>query len=82
MARRAKVKSLMVVCDSFLEILHLSQLLKAGQNSSSEVVEGQRSIGMTEGIAVNGFDGAVRGEVLHPSEEGYEGVRRNFNAHD
>jgi hypothetical protein len=30
---------LTVVCDSFLEILHLSQLLEAGPNSVGEVIE-------------------------------------------
>jgi hypothetical protein len=40
MAWRAKIESLTVVCDGFLEILHLSQLLKAGGHSASEVIEG------------------------------------------
>jgi hypothetical protein len=40
MAWRAKVESLTVAYDSFLEILHLSQLPKAGENSEAEVTEG------------------------------------------
>ena len=40
MARRAKIESSTVACNSFLEILHLSQLLKAGGYSGGEVIEG------------------------------------------
>ena len=40
MARRAKIKSLMVAFDSFLEVLHASQLLKSGANGGGEVSEG------------------------------------------
>jgi hypothetical protein len=40
MAWRAKIKGLTVACDSFLKILHLSQLLKASENSVGEVIEG------------------------------------------
>jgi hypothetical protein len=39
-AGKEKVESLTVVCDSFLEILHLSQLLKAGGNSAGKITEG------------------------------------------
>jgi hypothetical protein len=39
MAWTAKIESLTVACDSFLEILHLSQLLKAGGNNAGEVME-------------------------------------------
>jgi hypothetical protein len=41
MARGAKIESLSVACDSFLEILHLSPLLEAGENGDGEVVEGR-----------------------------------------
>jgi hypothetical protein len=40
MAGRAKIEGLTVACDGFLEILHLSQLLKAGGNSAGEAIEG------------------------------------------
>jgi hypothetical protein len=38
--RREMIESLTLACNSFLEILHLSQLLKAGENSGGEVIEG------------------------------------------
>ena len=40
MAWRGERESLTVQCNSFVEILHLSQLLKAGANSGGEVIEG------------------------------------------
>jgi hypothetical protein len=40
MAWRAKIESTTVVCDSFLEILHISQLLKAGGHSEGKIIEG------------------------------------------
>jgi hypothetical protein len=40
MARRAKIEHLTMACDSFLEILHLPQLLKAHENSDREAIEG------------------------------------------
>ena len=39
MAWREKIESLTVAYNSFLEILHLSQVLKAGENSVGEVIE-------------------------------------------
>jgi hypothetical protein len=39
MAWRAKIESLTVACNGFLEILDLPQLLKAGANSTGEVTE-------------------------------------------
>jgi hypothetical protein len=46
MAWRAQIESLTVICDSFLEVLHLSQLLKAGGNSVGEVINGCDAIWM------------------------------------
>ena len=46
MAWRAKIEGLTVACDSFLEILHLSQLLIADENSDGEVIEGYGAVGM------------------------------------
>jgi hypothetical protein len=40
MSGRVKIESLTVVCNSFLEILHLSQLVKAGAQRAGEVIEG------------------------------------------
>jgi hypothetical protein len=40
MAWGAKIESLTMARDSFLECLHLSQLLKVGKNGASEVIEG------------------------------------------
>jgi hypothetical protein len=39
MAWRVKIESLTVACDSFLEILHVSQLLKSGVHIVGEVIE-------------------------------------------
>jgi hypothetical protein len=52
MAWRAKIKSLTVVCDGFLEILHLSQQLKAGEHSVGEVIEGCGAIGMAQRVKI------------------------------
>jgi hypothetical protein len=40
MAWRAKIESFTVACGNFLEILHISQLLKAHGQSAGEVMEG------------------------------------------
>jgi hypothetical protein len=47
MAWRAKIESLTVVYDGFLEILHLSQLLEAGLKNVGEVVQGYGAIWMS-----------------------------------
>jgi hypothetical protein len=39
MPRRAEIESLTVACNSFLEILYLSQLLKSEGNDNAEVIE-------------------------------------------
>jgi hypothetical protein len=39
MAWRAKIESLPEACDSFLEILHLSELLKATGHSVGKVIQ-------------------------------------------
>jgi hypothetical protein len=70
MAGRTKMKSLTVACDSFLQILHLSQLLKAGGHSAGEVVEGCGAIGMAwrakiESLTVV-YDSFL--EILHLSQ--------------
>jgi hypothetical protein len=36
----AKVESFTVTSDSFFEFLHVSQLLKTGENSDGEAIEG------------------------------------------
>jgi hypothetical protein len=40
MTWRTKIKSSTVACDRFLEILHLSHLLKADDKGDAKVVEG------------------------------------------
>jgi hypothetical protein len=40
MAWRTKTKSMTVACDSLLEIIHVSQMLKAGGHGVGEVIEG------------------------------------------
>jgi hypothetical protein len=46
MSKRTKIERFTVTCNSFLQILHLSQLLKAGTNIDSEVIQGFRTIRM------------------------------------
>jgi hypothetical protein len=42
MGWRVKTESFMVACNSFLKIVHLSELLKSGAKSIGEVMEGRR----------------------------------------
>jgi hypothetical protein len=70
MVERAKIYSLMAACDSFLQILNESQLLKAGENNGSEVIEGLGAIWMarrqkTESLTV-ACDGFL--QILHLSQ--------------
>jgi hypothetical protein len=70
MAWRAKIESLTVVCDGFLEILHLSQLHKAGLNSAGEVIEGQGAIWMAWRVKIENLTVVCDGflEILHLSQ--------------
>jgi hypothetical protein len=69
MAGRPKIKSLTVICDSFLEIIHLSQLPKAGGNSIGKVAEGCGAIWMACRAKVKSLTVAYDSflEILHLS---------------
>ena len=70
MTWRAKIESLTVGCDSFLEVFHLSQLLKSGENSDGEVIEGWGAIWMAWREKIESLTVACDGlfEVLHLSQ--------------
>jgi hypothetical protein len=70
MARRAKIKSFTVAFDSFLEILDLSQLLKLGENTVGEVIEGLGVICMARRARIERLTVACNSflEILHLSQ--------------
>jgi hypothetical protein len=70
MAWRAKIESLTVACNGFLEILHLSQLLKACGYSVGEVIEGRGTIRMVWRVKIESLAVACNGflEILHLSQ--------------
>ena len=70
MAQRTKIKSLMVACNSFLQIPHLSQLFKAGENIDRKAIEGRGAIWMAGRTKIKRLAVACDGflQVLHISE--------------
>jgi hypothetical protein len=61
MARRAKIESFAMACDGFLEIIYLSQQLKAGGHSGGEVMQVPRAMWMAKGGKIESFTVACDG---------------------
>jgi hypothetical protein len=70
MARRAKGESLLVVLDGLLQILHLSQLLKASANNVGKVIERRGATWIVGRVRVKSLLEAVDGllQILHLSQ--------------